>query len=210
MSTFKNAEPASPSGHREEALLIEQARRRDRDALHRLIELHRERLFAFVWRMVRNHHDAEEICQDAFLKAIAALDSFDPQYRFSTWLFTIAYRLVLNNQRKKKAAVADIDFAALVVETETAESRAVESEEARRLKVAVWDAVDHLTTAQRAAVLLFYKHQQGCHEIAETLEIPVATVKSHLHRARARMKTLLESRFTEESDRDRILREFAG
>jgi RNA polymerase sigma factor (sigma-70 family) len=70
-----------------EQALIQRAQRREPAAMRQLIDLHKDRLFAFVWRMIRNHHDTEEICQEAFLKAFAALERFDPTYRFSTWLF---------------------------------------------------------------------------------------------------------------------------
>ena len=62
----------------------------------------------------------------------------------------------------------------------------------------------------RAAVLLFYKQRQSCNEISEVLDMPVATVKSHLHRARAKLKPMLEPLMSEEISRDRILGELAG
>ena len=96
-----------------EKRLIDRARRGDSQCMRELIDAHKDRLFAFVWRIIRNHHDAEEICQDAFLKAFASLDTFSPQYRFSTWLFTIAYRLCLNSMRRKKALSGDVDFSGM-------------------------------------------------------------------------------------------------
>ncbi len=210
MTELNGDQHVEPCDKREEAKLIKRAQRRDADALRRLIDLHKDRLAAFVWRMIRNQHDAEEICQETFLKAFTALDTFDPSYRFSTWLFTIAYRLTLNSLRKKKPVLADIDFAVFAGESEGAEERCAATEEAENLKRTVWETVEQLSPPQRAAVLLFYRQQQGCNEIAEILEIPVATVKSHLHRARAKLKKLLTARLSEESDSDRILGELAG
>jgi len=210
MAKLSLSEHASPRNHGEEQELIRRAKRRDASALRELIDLHKERLFAFVWRMVRNHHDAEEICQEAFLKAFSALDSFDPAYRFSTWLFTIAYRVTLNVLRRKKGAAGDIDLRIFADAGPGAEDQAVISEEARLLKSAVWSAVDRLSPPQRAAVLLFYQQEQSCQDIAEVLEIPVATVKSHLHRARLRLRDLLANTFAEDSSADRILGDLAG
>jgi RNA polymerase sigma-70 factor (ECF subfamily) len=173
--------------------LINRARAGERDALRELVNLHKERLFAFIWRMVRHHHDAEEICQDAFLKAFASLDTFSTDFRFSTWLFTIGYRVCLNYLRRKRALTGELDFAAIPLELGGPEAVSLESEEAGRLKGLVWSAVDRLSPPQRAAVLLFYRHECGCHEIARILELPVATVKSHLHRARSRLREMLES-----------------
>jgi RNA polymerase sigma-70 factor (ECF subfamily) len=176
-----------------EKQLIDRARAGDRNALREVVDQHKDRLFAFVWRMVRNHHDGEEICQEAFLKAFASLDSFSSEYRFSTWLFTIAYRVCLNHLRRKRAVTGDLDFAALPSESERASEAALESEEASRLKEQVWSAVERLSPPQRASILLFYRHELTCHEIARVLELPLATVKSHLHRGRNRLREMLES-----------------
>ena len=173
--------------------LIGRARMRDPEALRELIDLHKDRLFAFIWRMSRNHHDAEEICQDAFLKAFASLDSFSVEYRFSTWLFTIGYRICLNRMRAKRARTGELDWASLPLTSDDRPTASLESEEAGRLKEMVWRAVDRLTTPQRATVLLFYRHELSCLEVARILELPVATVKSHLHRARNRLREMLES-----------------
>ena len=205
----EESEQGRPFSRREEAKLIERAKRRDAVALRALIEAHQQRLFAFVWRIVRNRDDAEELCQEAFLRAFSALDTFDENYRFSTWLFTIAYRLTLNSLRRKRPGTPDIDLSTLAGQ-EVVEDRTAHSEEVRELKAAVWSAVDQLSPPQRAAMLLYYKQEMSCQEIAEVLEIPVATVKSHLHRARARLKDLLEEKIGEGTERSRILQEWAG
>ena len=72
MSDFDAAESASPRLRGEEIQLIKRAQRRDGAALRRLIELHQERLFAFVWRMIRNHHDAATDSAPGFLPSLTA------------------------------------------------------------------------------------------------------------------------------------------
>jgi RNA polymerase sigma-70 factor (ECF subfamily) len=181
---------AEKSARQREAELIARARNRDRGALRELIDGHKDRLYAFIWRMARDHHDAEDICQEAFLKAFASLDSFSSEYRFSTWLFTIGYRVCLNQLRRRKTTVRELDLGALPIGVESAPSIA-ESEDAARIRELIWTAVDRLTPAQRATVLLFYKHDFGCQEISQILQLPPATVKSHLHRARARLRDML-------------------
>ena len=173
--------------------LIARARADDRAALRELVDLHKDRLFAFIWRMIRNHHDAEEICQDAFLKAFASLDSFSTEYRFSTWLFTIGYRVCLNRMRRKRVLTGELDRVTLPPISGDSVTASLESEDASRLKEQVWSAVERLSAPQRATVLLFYRHAIGCQQIARVLELPVATVKSHLHRARNRLREMLES-----------------
>jgi RNA polymerase sigma-70 factor (ECF subfamily) len=174
-----------------ERRLVSQARSGDEDAARRLVDSHKDRLFAFVWRILRDHEDSEEICQEAFLRAFSSLDSFSPEYRFSTWLFTIAYRLCLNQIRRKKALTGEVDFSNLSASEEDVCVQLAESEEARRLKDKIWEAVDELSVQQRAAVLLFYREEMSCDQIAQTLGIPMATAKSHLHRARGRLRDAL-------------------
>ena len=177
----------------EEQRLIRSSKRGDQEAMRVLIDHHQQRLFAFVWRVVPNQQDAEDVCQEALLKAMAAIQSFDPTYRFSTWLFTIAYRLGLNTLRRRNKNVdADMDFNMFASTTEPEPSDCLESEEARHLKDTVWSAVDRLSVAQRMAITLFYRESHSCQEIATVMDVPVATIKSHLHRARARLQELLE------------------
>jgi RNA polymerase sigma-70 factor (ECF subfamily) len=187
----------------EERQLIERAQRGCERSAHRLISAHQDRLHAFVWRMVRKDHDAEEICQDAFLRAFQSLDKFDFNYRFSTWLFTIGYRLCLNTMRRRKDYSGDMDFSGMPTNgrsdaPEGIVEEVANTEEAKRLKKVIWDSVENLTPSQRATVLLFYKESLSCQEIGEVLDMPAATVKSHLHRARARLKGLLERQLVED------------
>lgn len=175
-----------------EKLLVDRALAGDKAALRELIDQHKDRLFAFIWRMVRDHHDAEDICQDAFLKAFASLASFSSEYRFSTWLFTIAYRVCLNRIRRKRALTGDVDFATLPFLSDEDPDAALESEEAARVRELIWEAVDRLSPPQCACVLLFYRHEMSCQEISRVIQLPLATVKSHLHRARAKLREMLE------------------
>ncbi len=195
---------------RKERRLIEAARRGCQVSARELIDAHKDRLFAFVWRILRDHHDAEEICQEAFLRAFASLDSFSQEYRFSTWLFTIAYRLCLNLLRRKPPLSGDIELSGFDAGQEGAGDQVANSEEAERLKDAVWSAVDKLSVHQRATVLLFYREGLGCEEIGEVLEMPVATVKSHLHRARMRLRETLTPQLSADWKALRFFGEAAG
>lgn len=201
-----NSSPRSRDREAERQLIL-RARDGEPAALRALIDGHKDRLYAFIWRMVRHHHDAEEICQETFLKAFASLVSFSDQYRFSTWLFTIGYRVCLNSLRRKKALTGDVEFATLPIESNETPTATLESEDANRLKRSVWSAVERLSTPQRASVVLFYRHECSCQEIAEVLELPVATVKSHLHRGRARLRLLLEDAGI---SGEQLVRNFAG
>jgi len=203
-------ENTSSLSREREKELVDRAVGGDRAALRELIDLHKDRLFAFIHRMVRDHYEAEDICQDAFLKAFASLNSFSSEYRFSTWLFTIGYRVCLNRLRRKKIFSGEVDLTAMPSRDEVEPFQAAESDEAGRIRSQVWGAVDQLSSPQRAAILLFYRNEMGCHDIARVLQLPVATVKSHLHRARAKLRELLEGATEREWRILRNLSERAG
>jgi len=176
---------------RMERRLISHACVGDEDAARVLVETHKDRLFAFVWRILRDHEEAEEVCQESFLRAFSSLDTFSPKYRFSTWLFTIGYRLCLNHIRRRKLVTGDFDFGDVPSHEEDVSEQLAQSEEARRMKDRIWQAVDGLSVPQRAAILLFYREEMSCEDIASTLGMPMATAKSHLHRARLRLRDSL-------------------
>jgi RNA polymerase sigma-70 factor (ECF subfamily) len=182
----------------EEIRLIARAKRGHADAFRELVEAYQERLFAFVWRMLRNHHETEDVCQAAFVKAYESLDSYSSNYAFSTWLFTIAYRLCLNGLRKKRAVSGEMDFSHVGNGEPDVAILLANSEEAQRLRDVIWAAVDKLSPPQKSAVLLFYREGQSCQEIGVVLGIPAVTVKSHLHRAREKLRQLLSAELVED------------
>lgn len=184
---------ASPMARSDETRLVQRAKRGSADAFRQLVEAYKDRLHAFIWRMIRNHHEAEDITQSAFVKAYEALGSYDAKYAFSTWLFTIGYRLCLNHLRKRKTVGTEVDFSRVDGHADDVAAAVANTEEARRLRNLIWSAVDELKPQQRAAVLLFYREGRSCEDIGQTLEIPAVTVKSHLHRARARLREVLSA-----------------
>jgi RNA polymerase sigma-70 factor (ECF subfamily) len=184
----------------DETRLIRRAQRGSAEAFRELVDLYKERLFAFVWRILRNHHEAEDVCQATFLKAYESLRSYSEKYAFSTWLFTIGYRVSLNVLRKRRTAVGDVDQLQVRSVEEEAGAELASSEEASRLRTVIWEAVDELTPSQKSAVLLFYREGKSCQEIGRVMGMPAVTVKSHLHRARERLRTVFKRELLDEWD----------
>lgn len=202
--------PSPGTSHADEKALIRRAQDGDAAAMRALIDAHKDRLFSFVRRMVRDHHEAEDICQDAFLKAFRSLHTFSTKFRFSTWLFTIGYRVSLNRIRKKKSAGAEVDAATLSLVADDAGADRIESEEAAKVRERVWRAVDELSPPQRACIVLFYRQEMSCQDISRIVELPLATVKSHLHRGRLKLREMLEGMSEAEISRFRNLGGLAG
>lgn len=182
----------------DEQKLIARAKRGHADAFRALVDAYKDRLFAFVWRIVKNHHEAEDVCQSAFVKAYGSLASYNEQYAFSTWLFTIAYRMCLNGLRKRKALSGEVDFTNVGGQTDDATVELANTEAARALREQIWSAVDGLSESQKAAVLLFYREGRSCQEIGDVLGMPPVTVKSHLHRAREKLRKVLSAELVDD------------
>lgn len=179
----------------QEQKLIRRAAAGDRASAELLIQTHQRSVYAFILRLSGRPEVAEDIVQDAFVRVLTHLDRFNPQYRFSTWLFTIARRVYLNRCEKKNArSGAEEAIHSIRVDSDGECVHEVDSDEREfrtTTRVRLEDALQKLTPEQREVVVLFHQHEWPLWLIAEQLEIPLGTVKSHLHRGRMRLRELM-------------------
>ncbi len=177
----------------DEHALIRKAKAGDGNAVEAIIRAHQDALYAFMLRMSGKPDVAEDIVQEAFVRVLRNLDRFDTRFRFSTWLFTIAKRLYVNFMQKQRP-VYDTETIGLQMGSAASpgnvSSRAETMDNAREL---LDTALNGLSEQQREIVLLFHQQSWAITEIAIHLDMPEGTVKSHLHRARQRMKRFIES-----------------
>lgn len=175
----------------EEQRVIELAAAGDRDAAARLIREHQTSLYAYILRMCGRPEVAEDVVQDAFVRVLTNLHRFDPRFRFSTWLFTIAKRLHVNACQKLKP-VYDTDTVGAWRGGGGEPIRpAVEEESRDNARRALDEALLELSEDQREIVVLFYQHDWPIAQIATYMGMPEGTIKSHLHRGRAKMRRAL-------------------
>lgn len=175
--------PSVEAAH--EARLVARAAARDQEAFRELVALHRDRAYGLALRMVRSPADAEEVAQDAFVRAWTALPGFRAEARFGTWLHRIVVRRALDRVaalRRRAAREADPETAA-----EPATQEPPRDEQAV-LRLRLERLMETLTDAQRSTVALYYHEDRSVEEIAETLGLPTGTVKTHLSRARAALR----------------------
>lgn len=168
--------------------LIRKAKAGDGKAIEAIIRAHQDALYAFILRLSGRPDVAEDIVQEAFVRVLKNLDRFDPRFRFSTWVFTIAKRLYVNAMQKHAPSFDSDIVGGWKGDAETPGTTSVRSEHRDRLRTAIDDALEQLNPQQREIVLLFHQQSWGIAEIAVHLDMPEGTVKSHLHRARKRMK----------------------
>lgn len=185
--------------HADELELIRRARAGDRLASGDLIRAHQGALYGYLVRMCARPALAEDISQETFVRALTHLDSFDGQYRFSTWLFTIARRLLMNELQRRRPVnagegVLDGVVARIGTTPPQTQAEAVDRDDlAPGLRESLRRALQSLSVEQREAVVLFHQLEWPIALIAGHMNLPVGTVKSHLHRGRDRLREALES-----------------
>lgn len=177
----------------QERILIERAAAGDRDAAERLIRAHQESLYAYMVRLSGRPDVAEDIVQEAFVRVLTHLDRFDPQFRFSTWLFTIAKRLYVNACQKHKPLYDSDVVMSRGGSGHAPDSPAITGETRDNAREVLQEALDTLSDEQREVVVLFHQQSWPIALIAQHMNMPEGTVKSHLHRSRKKMRTALEA-----------------
>ncbi len=179
-----------------DAELIAQVLAGSQDAARRLLEQHQQAVYNLVCRMVRDPGVAEELAQDSFAKAFAALRSFDPRYRLISWLLRIAQNTAIDYLRRMRPETVSLDDNrdGRSMEPALVDSRQPSpftSAERADLAEAIEAALDRLRPEYRRLVVLRYQEDQSYEDIAGMLGLPLGTVKSHLHRARRELAVLL-------------------
>ncbi len=171
---------------------IQRARRGDREAIALLISSYQRPLEAFLFRLCGKSDLAEDLAQESFVRVIRSLDRFDERFRFSTWLFTIGKRLLVNHQQKMRP-IADSDVIAFrASDAQTPATETIEAERTQSISKMVEIAMASLVSPQREIVLLFHQQHWSVQQISTELSMPEGTVKSHLFRARRRMLEAIE------------------
>lgn len=174
------------------ATLLQRIARGDLRAFAELVDRYQRPLFAFLGRMGLEAARAEEVAQETFLRAWQHLPRYrTEQAQFSTWLFTIARRLALNElarSRNRYEVAVDDD----APEPACAAARPEQALDQRRLQARIDAAFRSLGTDDRSVLALAYSHDLGMAEIAVIEGCSVDAVKTRLHRARQRLRIALD------------------
>lgn len=172
--------------------LLERIRNGDRQAFAQVVAYYQGPLFGFLGRLALGSAHAEEIAQETFLRAWSRLDEFDPRRAaFSTWLFTIARNLALHEleraARRHETAVPD-EMAEHACGRPTPPAAWADKQHKLRLQA----ALHQLSLPERSALALAYIEELDLAAVARIEACSVAAIKTRLHRAKARLKQLLE------------------
>ena len=181
--------------------LVILCRRGDERAARELVDRFQRPVFSIIFRMVRDREKAEDLAQETFVRTFNNLDRYDRSYKFSSWLFKIAYNLTIDHLRKKELDVVSIQGApdaltqdqqaATSIALQTSDERPDELFEARELGSEIEIAIERLRPEYRTAILLRHVEGHSYEEISAIMDVPLGTVKTYIHRARGELKTEL-------------------
>jgi RNA polymerase sigma-70 factor, ECF subfamily len=173
----------------------------ERDAYRVLVERHSVSVFRLAYRLTGNRHDAEEVVQEAFLRAYQKLGQFEARANFGTWVYRIAANYAIDRMRRKRtedarreepsqraAESAETHPMNLVPDGKPSPERLAQNSELRKQ---IAGALDALTQAERTAFVMRHWHGCGIEEIAEALDSNVGATKNTVFRAVQKLRNVL-------------------
>ena len=177
--------------------------RAGKDAAYReLLRRYERPVFSLIYRMVRDRTLAEDLSQDTFVKVLNALESYRPEYKFSSWVFKIANNVAIDQLRRRELDTLSLDGAPDARTQDQVEATALQAVdrtetplaelESRELGSLIEGAVGKLRPEYRSCILLRHVEGRSYEEIAEILDLPLGTVKTYIHRARNELREYLE------------------
>jgi RNA polymerase sigma-70 factor, ECF subfamily len=170
-------------------------------AFREIIRRYERPLFSLIYRMVRDRETAEELTQDTFLKALNHIDRYRADFKLSSWLFKIGNNVAIDHLRKRRLATVSVSGAphaaseaeveATSFEIASSAPSALDRLESRELGSAIERAIAALRPEYRSCILMRHVEGRSYEEIATTLDLPLGTVKTYIHRARLELRRAL-------------------
>ena len=178
---------------------IKQVLKGDQNAFAELVELYKDKVFQICYRMLGNRHEAEDIAQEAFIRAYVNIETFNQKRKFSTWLFRIATNLCIDRIRKKKpdyfldAEVAGTEGLTMYSQVAADVQLPEDEVENMELQETIQKEITKLPEKYRSVIVLKYIEELPLQEISEILDLPLGTVKTRVHRGREALRKQLRS-----------------
>ncbi len=185
--------------HQQDNIYITKVLEGDRNAFAYLVDKYKTMVYSLALRLVKDREEAEEISQDAFIKAYQSLASFKGKAKFSSWLYRIVYNTAISRLRQQPAGRVSLD------EPNISDTLYLESKEnydtlsADERKKYLEKALDSLDRDEKMFVILYYYEEKDLDEIASIAGLTKTNTKVKLFRARKKMLTVLQSYLKEET-----------
>jgi RNA polymerase sigma-70 factor, ECF subfamily len=178
---------------------IEQVLKGNQNAYSDIVDLYQHKLYQICYRMLGNKQEAEDITQEAFIRAYINLHTFDQKRKFSTWIYRIATNLCIDRIRKKKpdyyldAEVAGTEGLDMYSQIAIDEALPEEQLEKMELQDRIQYEISRLPEKYRSVIVLKYIEELSLQEISEILDMPLGTVKTRIHRGREALRQQLNN-----------------
>ncbi len=185
-----------------DADVVALAQRGREDAYRELVRRYERPVFSLVFRMVRDTATAEDLAQDAFIKVLGNLDKYRSEFKFSSWLFKIANNVAIDHLRRRQLdtismdgsphAQTAADMEATSFDVGSEDKSPLEALESKELGSSIERAIAALRPEYRSCIMLRHVEGRSYEEIAATLDLPLGTVKTYIHRARHQLRESLD------------------
>ena len=178
---------------------IKQVLKGDQNAFSDIVSLYQHKLYQICYRMLGNKQEAEDISQEAFVRAYINLHSFDQKRKFSTWLYRIATNLCIDRIRKKKpdyyldAEIAGTEGLDMYSQLSSNDQLPDDVVEQMELQDRIQYEISRLPDKYRSVIVLKYIEELSLQEISEILDMPLGTVKTRIHRGREALRKQLNN-----------------
>ena len=172
--------------------LIERSLGGDTRAFSSLVEKYQGYVFTIVLRMVKVREEAEEVSQDTFIKAYESLSGFRGESKFSSWLYSIAYRKALDRIRKNKRYKASELLEEITESDEGMFENALQQLEDKERKEKIQQCIMQLPEVDAALITLYYFEEQSVKEMVAITKLSEENIKVKLYRSRKKLFTLLQ------------------
>ena len=165
----------------------------DEAAFNQIVESFQKPVFNLCYRMLGSTEAAEDAAQETFWRAYQSIKKYNPDRSFATWLLSIAAHYCIDQHRKRKLPILDIDdyFTETVADQNIPNPEAVTLQKEHQSQIQ--ELLNELPELDRAALVLRYWHECSEEEISQVLDITVNAVKSRLHRARKKLAVAWQS-----------------
>ncbi|WP_369809941.1 RNA polymerase sigma factor SigW [Gracilibacillus caseinilyticus] len=176
---------------------IKLVKKGDQSAFEDIVAFYQNKVYAICFRMIGNKHEAEDIAQEAFIRAYLNIQSYDENRKFSTWLYRIATNLTIDRIRKKKpdfyldAEIKGTDGLNMYAQLPAEEALPDQEVESLEMQSYIQNEIMQLPAKYRSIIALRFIDELSLKEISEILEIPVGTVKTRIHRGREALRKRL-------------------
>jgi RNA polymerase sigma-70 factor, ECF subfamily len=182
----------------QDVVLVRWALQGDVDAFAEIVKRYETAIVNYIYWMVMNRDDALDIAQEVFIKVYQSLGKFNPEYKFSSWLFTVAKNCTIDTIRKSQKNVFSLEE--MAEENEEGPGIQVEDFDSpnpekfllnKELGFQLKEAMSELPSVYREVIVLRHLQDKSYEEISEILQLPLGTVKNRIFRAREILKEML-------------------